>query len=164
MLVKGGAVVDDMFVNVADGDALPAGPVIVSLKRYLAEHDALAARGTALGVRIEPAQSPESLGDLVHGLAVVVLVIPAFRDGRAFSWARLLRTRLGYKGEVRVAGHFLRDQLAFFVRVGVDAFDLSQNLSLEEIKKALTEISEVYQPSVDGRPTIRDLRVTRAKT
>ena len=164
MLVKGGVAVDDAFVNVADGDALPHAPVIVSLKRFLAEHDTLVARGTPLGVRIESAQSPEALGAHVHELAVVVLVIPAFRDGRAFSWARLLRTRLGYKGELRVTGHFLRDQLAFFVRVGVDAFDLTQNLSLEDFQKALTEISEVYQPSVDGRPTIRDLRAARAKT
>ena len=30
-----------------------------------------------------------------------------FRDGRAFSWARMLRTRLGYRGEIRATGDFL---------------------------------------------------------
>ena len=70
----------------------------------------------------------------------------------------LFRSRLGYRGEVRVSGHVLRDQIAFYTRVGVDAFDLSQNLSPDDVEAALTEITDVYQPSVDGRATIRDLR------
>ena len=162
MLVKGGRIVDDSFTLIADADALPPdGAVIVSLKRFLAEREALLARETPLGVRLDAQESPGSLAEHVHGLSVVVLVMPVFKDGRAFSWARLLRTRLGYKGEIRVTGHFLRDQLAFLTRVGVDAFDLSQNLSVDDIQAALQEISNVYQPSVDGRPTIRDLRAAR---
>ena len=162
MLVKGGRIVDDPFQAVEDSASLPAGPVLVSLKRFLAEKDALLARGTPLGVKLTTAESPESLGAELHRLAAIVLHVPTFRDGRAFSWARLLRTRLGYRGEVRVGGHVLRDQIAFYTRVGVDAFDLSQNLSPGDAEAALTEITNVYQPSVDGRATIRDLRRAKA--
>lgn len=161
MLVKNGRMADDPFVVVPDGEPVPSGPALVSLKRFLAETEALLGRDAPLGVRVESAESPEPLGERVHRLAVIVLDIPRFRDGRPFSWARLLRTRLGYKGEIRVSGHFLRDQIAFFTRVGVDAFDISQNLSLEDFEAALQEIANVYQPSVDGRPTIADLRAGR---
>jgi uncharacterized protein (DUF934 family) len=162
MLVKrsndGLRMAEDSFTAVADGEALPAGAVIVSLTRFLAERDSLLARGTPLGVQLETGDSPEKLGADLHRLAAVVLHVPYFKDGRAFSWARLLRTRLSYAGEIRVRGHFLLDQIAFYARVGVDAFDIAQNIPFPAIEAALHEISNVYQPSVDARPTIRNLR------
>jgi uncharacterized protein (DUF934 family) len=158
MLVKAGRIVEDNFAPAADWEALPDAPVIVSLKRFLAERDHFLAGGRPFGVRLESGESPQSLQPYLGKLAVVVLHIPAFRDGRAFSAARLLRTRLDYKGEIRVTGHFLLDQIAFYTRVGVDAFDVAPNISVADIQTALHEISDVYQPSVDGRVTIRDLR------
>jgi len=158
MLVKGGRIIDDVFTPVADGEPLPDGPVLVSLRRFQTEKAALLAHGHPLAVRLETADTPEILGEDVHKLAAIVLHIHHFKDGRAFSWARLLRTRLGYRGEVRISGHFLLDQIAFYTRVGADAFDIAQNLPVDSVKAALTEISNVYQPSVDGRRTIRDLR------
>jgi hypothetical protein len=44
----------------------------------------------------------------------------------------------------------------------VDAFDVAPNISVADIQGALREISDVYQPSVDGRATIRDLRARQA--
>ena len=159
MLVKGGRIADDPFTLVADGAPVPAeGAIIVTLKRFLEEHEALRRRGAPLGVKLESSESPEPLGARVHELAVVVLAIPYFKDGRIFSWARLLRTRLGYKGEIRVTGHVLKDQVAFFARVGVDSFDLPRPVTETDIQAVRAEISEVYQPSVDGRETIWDLR------
>jgi uncharacterized protein (DUF934 family) len=163
MLVKHGRITDDSFTAPADGEALPESAAIVSLKRFLAERDGLLARGLPFGVRLETDESPETLGADVHKLAVIVLHIAHFKDGRAFSWARLLRTRLGYTGEIRVTGHVLLDQIAFYTRVGVDAFEITRNLSFESIEAAMKEISQVYQPSVDGRPTIRDLRAARLR-
>jgi uncharacterized protein (DUF934 family) len=163
MLVNGHRIASDAFTIVADGESLPDGPAIVSLKRYLAERDALLARFHPIGVRLETGESPESLRGHLGKVALVVLHVPTFRDGRAFSSARLLRTRLGYTGEIRLTGHFLLDQIAFYTRVGVDAFDIAQNISLDQIEAALNEISHVYQPSVDGRATIGDLRRGRAR-
>src|SRR4029078_10293685 len=93
-----------------------------SLARFKKERDALMARNAPLGIRLKSAESPEQLGEDVHHFAVVALEMPVFRDGRAFSWARLLRTRLGYKGEIRAVGHVPYDQIALLHRVGVDAF------------------------------------------
>lgn len=153
---------DRVFVTVADTDPLPAeGPVIVSLKRFQSERDLLLARSEKLGLRLDAAESPELVGDDVHKLALIVLQVPYFRDGRAFSWARLLRTRLGYKGELRVTGHVLRDQITFYARVGVDSFDLPRPVTEADIAAVQAEMSNVYQPSVDGRETIWDLRALR---
>jgi len=161
MLIKDGVVSEDNFTRLADDVPLTDGAIIVSLKRFLAETDALLGRDKPLGVVLETSNSPEELGVNVQKLALVVLNIPHFKDGRGFTWARILRTRLGFSGEIRVTGHVLRDQFAFYKRVGVNAFELSQNLSLDDFNTALSEFTDVYQPSVDGRETIYDLRSGR---
>jgi len=161
MLIKDGAVAKDAFTRLDDDAPLGRGAVIVSLKRFLSERAALLERNEPLGVQLETSNSPEELGSDVQRLAVVVLNIPHFKDGRGFTSARLLRTRLGFKGEIRVAGHVLHDQIAFYKRVGVNAFELPEDLSLNDYNAALGEMTNVYQPSVDGRKTIYDLRSGR---
>jgi uncharacterized protein (DUF934 family) len=154
----------EQFTVVADSDPLPDGPAIVSLARFQKERYQLLSRNGKLGLRLEASESPELIGPDVHKLALILLHVPYFRDGRAFSWARLLRTRLGYKGEIRVTGHVLKDQVAFFARVGVDSFDLPRPITEADVRTVRDEISQVYQPSVDGRETIWDLRARREPT
>ena len=157
-LIKNGDWADDEFAAVADGAPLPEGAVIVSLARFEKERETLLARNARLGVRLAAPESPESLGEDVHRLSVVVLEFPAFKDGRAFSWARLLRTRLGYTGEIRAHGAFLVDQLAHMMRVGFDSFDGDGRITPQALAGALAEITNRYQPAPDGQKTIRQLR------
>jgi uncharacterized protein (DUF934 family) len=152
------------FVPVEDNYPLPEGRVIVSIARFQKERELLLARGGKLGLRLETSQSPQLIAEDLHKFALIVLHVPYFRDGRAYSWARLLRTRLGYKGEIRVSGHVLKDQVAFYARVGVDSFDLPNAASEADLEAAQGEISHVYQPSVDGRETIWDLRARRRQS
>lgn len=151
---------EDAFVALGDNTPLPEGAVLVSLSRFQAERDALIARNAPIGVRLKSDQPPEELGEDVHRLSLVVLEFPKFRDGRPFSWARLLRTRLGFKGEVRAAGDFLYDQIAYQKRVGFDAWEVARGFTPDDLHRALNEIGNVYQPSADGRKTIRELRAT----
>jgi uncharacterized protein (DUF934 family) len=160
-LIKNGAYTEDHFQTVADDEPIPANGTIVSLARFAKDREALLARNAPLGVRLKSDESPEALRDDVHHLSVVVLEFPKFRDGRGFSWARMLRTRMGYEGEIRASGNFLYDQLAFMARVGVDAFEVRENFTEAQIARAMGEMSDVYQPSADGRKTIRDLRLAR---
>jgi uncharacterized protein (DUF934 family) len=157
-LIRNGAVADDPYTDVTDDAALPDGPVIVSLQRWLADRDVLLARNTPIGVRLSSDQSPEALAGDLDRLALVVLEFAKFRDGRPFSWARLLRTRLKFAGEIRASGDFLYDQIAFLVRVGFDAFALPPAITPELFRRALREMTNVYQPSADGKMTIRQLR------
>ena len=160
-LIKNGAYADDNFTAVADDAALPDAPVVVSQSRFRKEREALLARNTKLGVRLKSDEAPALLGDDVQRLSLIVLEFPKFRDGRAFSWARMLRTRLGYTGEIRATGDFLYDQLAFMTRVGIDAFEVPDKITLELFQRALGEMRFAYQPTADGRKTIRDLRAGR---
>jgi uncharacterized protein (DUF934 family) len=161
-LIKNGAFVDDPFFFVPDGKAFPDEKgAIVTLARFQGEKDNLFARGRAVGVRLAASENPQVLKADLSRLAVVALEFPKFRDGRPFSWARMLRTRLSFEGEVRATGDFLYDQLAFMARTGFDAWEVRQDFRLEDFHRAMEEISAPYQPSADGRKTIRELRATR---
>ena len=154
--------VDDAFVSVPDEEPTPGhGGVILSLQRFQAEGEALLAAGRPVGVRIKSDEQVEVLAYDLPQLALVALEFPKFRDGRAFSWARMLRTRLGYTGEIRAVGDFLYDQVNYQHRVGFDAWEVPDHFTLEMFNRALTEMTNVYQPSTDGKKTIRELRAGR---
>ena len=115
-------------------------------------------RGTPLGIRLHSDQPPELIAaDLPH-FAVVALEFPKFRDGRAYSYARLLRERYGFKGELRAVGEVLLEQLFFMLRTGFDAFEIESADPLKDYRTALADFSVWYQPAADGRPTAMQLR------
>ncbi|HUO98585.1 MAG TPA: DUF934 domain-containing protein [Rhizomicrobium sp.] len=153
-LIKNGEVTDDPYTAVADDAPLPEGPAIVSLVRLRRERETLIERNAPLGVRLSSDQSPEALGGDLDRLALVVLEFAKFRDGRPFSWARMLRTRLRFQGEIRATGDFLYDQIAHMRRVGFDAWELPASVTPELFARAFGEMTDVYQPSADGRRTI----------
>ena len=94
-------------------------------------------------------------------LRLIVLHFPKFSDGRAYSQARLLRGRLGYRGELRATGGVLQDQLPFLLRCGFDSFDSEQKGFGEALARARTLFSVVYQPTEDGRAPASLLRLKR---
>jgi uncharacterized protein (DUF934 family) len=158
-LVKNGELVASSFVDASGAEAIPAtGPVIVSLAQWQAHRDELLARGTPLGIRLHSDQPPELIAADLANFAVVALEFPKFRDGRAYSYARLLRERYGFKGELRAVGEVLLEQLFFMLRTGFDAFDIQSADPLEDYRTALADFSVWYQPAADGRPTAMQLR------
>jgi uncharacterized protein (DUF934 family) len=159
-IVKENALVEDPYVDASAADAvLPAaGPVIVSLERWQKERDALLARGAPLGLKLRSDQSPEQVAADVHFFALIALEFPKFRDGRAYSYARLLRERYGFKGELRAVGEVLLEQLFFMLRTGFDAFDIRAADPLAAYRTAVADFSVWYQPTGDGRPTAVELR------
>ena len=86
-------------------------------------------------------------------LAAVALVFPTFRDGRAYSQARLLRERHGYDGELRATGQVLRDQFVFMLRAGFDAFEVKKEADADAFGVSAKRYSVFYQPTGDGRLT-----------
>jgi uncharacterized protein (DUF934 family) len=160
-LLKSGAFAADPYQSAADDAALPEGAVLVSLSRFQKDREAFLARNTPIGVKLQSHENPELLGDDVNRLSLVALEFPKFRDGRAFSWARILRTRLNFKGEIRAVGDFLFDQVNYQHRVGFDAWEVPDHFTVEMFNRALSEMTNVYQPSSDGKKTIRELRAGR---
>jgi uncharacterized protein (DUF934 family) len=161
-LIADGKVVDDHWVHVADGEPPPAsGDVIVSLRRWQAERDALLTRKDGIGVQLTGSDALDAIVPDLPWLAVIALEFSSFKDGRAFSLARLLRERHGYKGQLRAVGDVLRDQIAFMRRCGIDAFELRADRSAEDALAALGEFTVSYQAAADEkRPLFR--RVHRA--
>jgi uncharacterized protein (DUF934 family) len=143
-------VVEDEFLHPSDDESLPLrGDVVVSLARFRAERDALLAREGQLGVRIPGEADPEELRADLDALALVEIELPRFKDGRAFTTGRLLRERLGFRGEIRAVGYVLRDQIFYLSRCGFDAFELKPNRDPEEALRAFGEMTVTYQPAVD---------------
>lgn len=158
-LVKDGRLYDDPFVDASQAAELPAsGAVLVSLEQWQAHRDALLARGTPLGIKLASDQSPEAIADDVSRFALIALEFPKFRDGRAYSYARLLRERYGYGGELRAVGDVLMEQLHFMLRVGFDCFEIREPDPVKVYETALADFSVWYQPTGDGRRTAMQLR------
>jgi uncharacterized protein (DUF934 family) len=159
-LVKSRKIVADPFVHVPDDEAVPeGGAVLISAKRFLEDPALFAARVGETGV-IWP--NNRDLDDLVPHLgevAAVALVFPSFRDGRAYSQARLLRERHGYKGELRATGQVLRDQFMFMLRAGFDAFEVKKESDAEAFSATAKRYSVFYQPTGDGRVTALNRRM-----
>jgi len=149
---EGFTAAEDIFTDVADEDAIPNGPVILSLTRFQAEGDALVTAGRSVGVRIQPDEAVEDLAYDLPRLALVGAVFPKFRDGRAFTTATLLRERLGYRGEVRAMGEVMRDQALFMVRCGFDSFAPVDGATPSDWAKAAGLFRHVYQRAADHRP------------
>jgi uncharacterized protein (DUF934 family) len=149
---------EDPFTFVADEAEVPPGDVIVSLARFEADGEALLSEGRAVGVRLESGEAVETLAYDLPRLAVVALAFPKFGDGRAYSYARLLRERFGFKGEVRAVGDVLREQAGFMVRCGIDAFEPADGSTVEVWERAAHRFRHAYQRSTDGRPVAYEER------
>jgi uncharacterized protein (DUF934 family) len=153
-LVKNGKIAADAFVHVADDAELPeGGAVLISAARFLEDPKALLARMGELGVVWPNNRDLDDLVPFLDRLAVIALVFPSFRDGRAYSQARLLRERHGYKGELRATGQVLRDQFLFMLRAGFDALEARKESDAEAFALSAKRYSVFYQPTGDGRIT-----------
>ena len=153
-LVKGGKITPDAFLAVADDAPLPVdGGVLISSARFLADAEAILQRPGKTGVIWPNNRDVDDLVPYLDRLAVVALVFPTFRDGRAYSQARLLRERYHYRGELRATGQVLRDQFVFMLRAGFDAFDVKKQSDAEAFAQTVQRYSVFYQPTGDGRIT-----------
>jgi len=161
-LIKAGRIIADPFVRVADGAPLPDdAPVLVSAARFLDEATALATRTASVGVIWPNDRRIAELAPHLSSLALVALVFPSFRDGRAYSQARQLRERHHFRGEVRATGEVLRDQFLFMLRAGFDAFEVKKGADAEAFDVAISRYSVFYQPAGD-LPFAARLRLARA--
>jgi len=96
-------------------------------------------------LRLEPTDDPATFADRLPSASRVEVLFPKFGDGRGFSIGRLLRTRYGYKGELRAVGHLTRDHLLYLERCGFDAFELREGEDAAEALAGFEVFSASYQ-------------------
>ena len=129
---------------------LPAGPVLVPLGVWQARKLDLIQRewehGDALGVWLDPKDNPADIAADLDDFSVVAVSFPLATDGRGYSIATLLRTRYGFRGELRAIGAVGRDHIHYLHRVGFDAFAIAEP---ELAVVGLADFSETYQAAAN---------------
>ncbi|MFY9640547.1 MAG: DUF934 domain-containing protein [Rhodomicrobium sp.] len=155
--IKDGAAAADPWVYVEGDEPVPPDlPAIVSPDwLFAAGRGAAAGRSAHLGVAWPNDRLESELEPYLSLLSLIALEFPVFRDGRAYTQARRLRERYGFKGEIRATGDVLRDQFLFMVRAGFNAFEVKKAADAEAFTKALGEIGLSYQPAGSESPAFR---------
>jgi uncharacterized protein (DUF934 family) len=106
-----------------------------------------------LGVRLTPVESVEELTDELPRLDLVAVEFPNPGDGRGYSQAKLLRERLGFRGELRAVGAGVRrDQVFLLARCGFDAIELAQGEDPAAARGELERYDVAYQPGAGAVP------------
>ena len=146
-LIKDKQVAEDNWRYISDDSALNSDFNIVSLTRWSQDHGQLS-ETKHLGLRLAPDVIIEEIAVDLSLFQLIELFIPVFTDGRAFSHARLLRSRYNYTGDIRVSGDFMADQLYYLSRVGASSFELNDQDNAQLFIQSMEDFSVDYQKSV----------------
>lgn len=153
-VIKDRHIVEDAWHLVGD-DEEAGSHAIVSLARWNDEHDSLLAAGEPVGVVLRSDECPDDVAERDR-LALVAVDFPAFTDGRGYSTARMLRSRLGYRGEIRAIGDVMRDEMFLMHRCGIESFAVKPGKDMEKALEAFDDFSVAYQAAADDeRPLFR---------
>ena len=147
--------------QIANTEIPSAGKIIVPLSVFIARKAELQDRlsNNQIGVWVDTHEILEdlvsSLSDL-NSLPIIAVHVERFADGRIFSLGTLLRTRYGFKNELRAIGDVLRDQLYFFKRSGFTSYLIRADRSATEALASLNDFTNPYQGAVDEpRPVFK---------
>jgi len=152
-LWRDGGFADDMWTTLDDAAPIPdRGGIVVSFARWQADKAALAARADPVGVAIAADKDAvDRLAEAAHR-PLVALKFDKFADGRAFSYAELLRERHGFKGELRATGDVLLDEMPLMQRCGFTSFEVTDANTLRALKEGrLPKGALFYQPAPGQR-------------
>ena len=147
-IIKDREIVEDNWLHLDDEAELVAGDITVSLTRWQEQHETLLKHEGKLGLRLtgdDPLE--EVVPDLAH-FSLIVLIFPAFTDGRCYSFARLLRERYHFTGEIRAQGDVLHDQLFYMSQCGINSFELAYPDRIQQAISAFDDFSDSYQATV----------------
>ncbi len=160
MLRSSGEVELDGWQLVRSGDAtvdaLPSGNLLVPLALWRSTPTLAQTHHDRVGVWLQNSDEPESLTPDVLALPIIAVDFPAFNDGRGLSSGVLLRTRMGFTGDLRAIGAVQLDQLNYMCRCGFTSFALADDADADAMRSHLVVMSEYYQASAtEPRPLFR---------
>ena len=146
-IIEQGHVQPNPWTSVGDSDPLPPQHVLVSLRRFVADHAALQAHGWPVGVVVHPTDPWREHITLLAGAPMIAIVFQTFADGRGYSIARHLRDHAGYRAALWARGDILRDQIYYYRRCGFDVFDVPTGQRPEDLLAGWDDFSVAYQPT-----------------
>lgn len=131
-------IVADEWALVEQGPARPG---------LIAPFEAWLESPAGAGVWVEGDAEAEEVAPRLVEAPVVAVRFPAFADGRGLTFARLLRTRYGYEGELRAFGEIVPDLTEYMYRCGFDAFVLCSRRQAQAAIACIRRMSDHYQGS-----------------
>ncbi len=157
--LTGEATVTD--AQVADTVIPATGKIILPLSVFIARNSEIKSRIAQgeIGVWLATHELLENLTQQqtdLNALPIIAIFVERFADGRIFSLGNLLRTRFGFKNELRAFGDVLRDQLYFLKRSGFTSYLVRADRSAQEAIASLSDFTKPYQGAVDEpRPVFK---------
>ena len=153
-LWRDGGFADDTWTTLDDAAPIPErGAIVVSLRALAGRQGGRCdARADPVGVAIVAGK--DAVGALAEAAdrPLVALKFDKFADGRAFSYAELLRERHGFKGELRATGDVLLDEIALMLRCGFTSFEVTDANTLRALEEGrLPKGALFYQPALGPR-------------
>jgi phosphoadenosine phosphosulfate reductase len=156
VLFVDGAFTPDPWRRLDAAQELPtSGQILMALDDWhrrapLRAHVPATLSNVAFGLMLEPDDLVgEIAADLPH-LGLVTIAFPKFTDGRGYSMAQLIRTRYGFKGQLRAVGDVLFDQLQLMARSGFNAFEITDAATIRLLEAGRRpDIHEFYQPGAE---------------
>ena len=157
-VIKDKEIVDDswtLYDESALESGLPEADAIVPYTYWKDHRDELSSReGAKLGIVVGGEDDIEEIAAEAEGFELIAIDFPAFKDGRGYSQARILRDHYHYKGDIRAVGDVLRDQLYFMHRCGISSFLVKEDKDLEDALHGFSDFSVKYQTAADAAPPI----------
>lgn len=160
-VIKDNQVIDDdwtLIKEIEDDATPPTGKVILPFHFWKEHREQLLQQNDEQAVWIDGDTETELLVDDLPSFSLIALDFPAFKDGRSYSHARLLRQRYAFAGELRAIGNVLRDQLFYMMRCGFDSYQLTEGKDAEAALKSFNDFSVRYQAAADDAVPIYKLR------
>lgn len=147
--------------QIADTVIPATGKIILPLSVFIARNSEIKDRIAQgeIGVWLATHELLENLTQQqtdLNALPIIAIFVERFADGRIFSLGNLLRTRFGFKNELRAFGDVLRDQLFFLKRSGFTSYLVRADRSAQEAIASLSDFTKPYQGAVDEpRPVFK---------
>lgn len=150
-IIQNNAIILDTFTQINTDTNLEAlsGNIIVPLAIWEANQSLFATHTGQVGLYIENSVDIEALEIDLNQFSLIALNFPEFVDGRAYSQARIIRTRINYKGALRATGDVLHDQLFFMQRCGFNEYAVREDKNMEVALEGLSDFSVKYQSATD---------------
>lgn len=161
-MIRDNALVADDWAEVdSQAEIPPAKKLIVPLSRWLTEREQLCSTGATIGVRLPNTEDVDAIFPEIADRPLIALELPKFDDGRALTQARVLRGRLGYRGDLRGVGDILQDLVYIMRRCGFNEIIPRADQGLDGCLRALADFSTAYQPAADS---IQSVFIRRRKS
>lgn len=157
-LIKDNQIVEDQWQRVAADDItdelLKSDADLLLPAAWYAEHSAdVSGRSGRTGIWLAASEEPRLVAATLGSVDTVAIDFPNYKDGRGYSYARELRTRFNFTGEIRAVGDVLQDQLFYMWRCGFNAFEVREDKDINDALAALKGFSVTYQGDArDPRP------------